>query len=251
MFKINFYIKSFIVISILFINLQVSASTWVTINDLKQSITLLQEKQKDIFKKNPDLSSISDIKDFLKDDLDELKINEVNKIISEYNAYKLNNVNIENYQSQVLLIKKETYKKLTIYVKSEKLDEYLEYIKNNLETVKQDNDIKSEITKKQEILEAKVDAIKEKIKINKDESESNINDIIKSKIDEKLKNIRENKDFKSLDLEKRKYVIEQVIKKVEIRKNEKIKSENPIKEREIYIYEIVLEKLNIFLKELK
>jgi hypothetical protein len=131
------------------------------------------------------------------------------------------------------------------------LDEYLEYIKNNLETVKQDNDIKSEITKKQEILEAKVDAIKEKIKINKDESESNINDIIKSKIDEKLKNIRENKDFKSLDLEKRKYVIEQVIKKVEIRKNEKIKSENPIKEREIYIYEIVLEKLNIFLKELK
>jgi hypothetical protein len=54
-----------------------------------------------------------------------------------------------------------------------------------------------------------------------------------------------------LDLEKRKYVIEQVIKKVEIRKNEKIKSENPIKEREIYIYEIVLEKLNIFLKELK
>ncbi len=251
MLKISFYVKSLIFIVILLNLAQVSASTWVTITELKQSITLLQEKQKDIFIKNPDLSSISDIKVFLKDDLDESQVNEIKKIITEYNTFKENNIDSDNYQSDLLLIKKETYKKLTLYVKSENLDQYLEYIKNNLETIKQEKDIKTEIIKKQEILENKVDAIKIKIKESKDDFENNINDIIKVKIDEKLKIIRENKDFKKLDLEKRKYVIEQIIKKVELKKAEKEKSGNQIKEREFYVYDIVLERLNTFLKEQK
>lgn len=251
MFKINFYIKSLIFIFIAFFQIHVHAASWVTINDLKESISLLQEKQKEIYVKNPDLSSIYDIKGFLKDDLDETKINEINKIISEYNTFKLNYKNTENYETLVLIIKKDTYKKLTVYVKSEKLDEYLEYIKNNLETVKQDMDIRYEIIRKQELLEAKVDAIKEKIIINKTEFETNIIDIINTKIDEKLKIIRDNKDFQALDLKKRKYVIEQIIKKVEFKKEEKLKSWDQVSERELYIYDLVIEKLKIFLTELK
>lgn len=226
-------------------------SSWETINDLKQSISMLQEKQKEIYSKNPDLSSIDDIKSFLKADLTQLQVNEINSIIWEYNAFKVQNKNVDNYQGLLLSIKKETYKKLTIYVNEDKLSNYLEYIKNNLETVKKDIDIKSEITKKQEILEAKVDAIKEKIKENKDEIESNLIDIINIKIEEKLNKIKENKDFQKLSLDNKKYVIDQIIKKVEIKKEEKIKSWNAIKEREIYVYDTLIEKLNEFLKELK
>lgn len=253
MFKISLFIKSFIVLYILFIYSGVFAAswTWVTINELKQSISLLQEKQKEINIKNPDLSSISDIKGFLKDDLNESQISEINKIITEYNTFKTNNINEENYYSQLLTIKKETYKKLTVFVKSEKLNDYLEYIKNNLEKIKQANDLKTEIIRKQEILENKVDAIKIKIQENKDVFENNITDIINTKIDEKLNIIKSNKDFQKLDLEKRKYVIEQIIKKIELKKEEKIKSWNQIKERELYIYDHVIEKLKKFLSELK
>lgn len=227
------------------------SSSWETINELKQSISMLQEKQKEIYIINPDLSSIDDIKIFLKTDLTNEQLEEVNKIIWEYSKYKENIKNVENYQSLLLAKKREIYKNLTIYVNEDKLNNYLEYIKSNLETVKKDIDLKTEILKKQEILEAKVDAIKDKIKENKTEIETSLTEIINVKIDEKLKKLKENKDFIKLDLEKKQYVIEQIIKKVEIKKEEKVKSWNTIKEREIYIYDVLLDKLNVFLKELK
>lgn len=248
MFKLT---KLIFIVFILFLSSSAYSSSWETINDLKQSISMLQEKQKEIYSKNPDLSCIEDIKSFLKADLTQIQVNEINNIIWEYNAFKIQNKNVDNYQSLLLSIKKETYKKLTVYVNEDKLSNYLEYIKNNLETVKKDIDIKSEITKKQEILEAKVDAIKEKIKENKDEIESSLIDIINIKIEEKLNIIKEHKDFQKLNLENKKYVIEQIIKKVEIKKEEKIKSWNAIKEREMYVYDALIEKLNLFLKELK
>lgn len=227
------------------------SSSWETINDLKQSISLLQDKQKEIYINNPDLSSIEDIKWFLKFDLTDDQIIEVNKIIWEYNSYKESIKNDENYQGLLMSKKRETYKNITIYVKQDKLDEYLDYIKNNLETVKKDIDIKSEINKKQELLEAKVDAIKEKIKENKDEVENNLIDIINQKIDEKINNLKNNNDFQKLNLNKKKYVIAQIIKKIEFKKESKIKSWNSIKEREIYVYDTLLDKLKELVDELK
>lgn len=251
MSKIFNYIKFGIVLLLLFIFGSASASTWETIVDLKQSISSLQEKQKAINIKNPDLSGIEDIRWFLKDELYHYQINDINKIISQYNSFKLSVNNLEKYSNEILIVKKETYKKLTPYVKSENLDEFLSYIKNNLETVKQDKSIKIEISKKQVKLEAKVDAIKEKIKENKDEFENNILDIINTKVEEKVNIIKDNNDFNKLDLEKKKYVIAQVIKKLEIKKSEKQNSWNKFKEREIYIYELVIWKLKLFLSELK
>ncbi len=251
MINLWIYIKIFTIIFILSFFGKVSASTWVTIVELKQNIVILQEKQKEIYEKTPDLSSVSDIKIFLKDDLTIDQINEIKKIILDYNDFKTNNINIEDYQNQLLFVKKETYKKLTVYVKNEKLDKFLNYIRDNLETIKQDNLIKDEISKNKEILEEKIDTIKIKIKENKDESENNINDIINIKVDEKIKIIKENKDFQKLALEKRKYIITQVVKKIELKKSKKEKTWNQLNERELYIYDIVIEKLNLFLKELK
>lgn len=251
MIKFSLYVKIiFIVLFILSIFGKVSASTWVTIVELKQNIAMLQEKQKEIYENTPDLSSISDVKEFLKIDLTASQIEEINKIIKDYNDFKLQK-NVQDYDKKLLNIKKETYKKIIVYVDTENLQDYLAYIKESLEAIKQDNLIKDEISKNKEILEEKVTVIKEKIKINKDEFESDINELITTKIDEKLQLFKDNKDFQKLDLEKRQYILEKIIKNVQIKKEKKVSSWITVWKIELYVYDLLIEKLQKFLLELK
>jgi hypothetical protein len=190
---------------------------------LKQNIAILQEKQKDIYQKTPDLSSVSDVKEFLKDDITISQIEEINKIIKDYNEFKVQK-DVLDYEKKLLNIKKETYKKIIIFVDTEKSQDYLDYIKDSLEAIKQDNIIKDEIYKNKEILDEKILVLKEKIKINNDEFESDINVLITTKIDEKLQSFKDNKDFQKLDLEKRKYILDRIIKNVQIKKEKKVSS---------------------------
>ncbi len=251
MINVNKYVKNiFIVLFILSFFGKVSASTWVTIVELKQNIAMLQEKQKEIYQKTPDLSGISDIKEFLKDDLTASQIEEINKIIRDYNDFKIQK-DILDYEKKLLNIKKETYKKIILFVDTEKLQDYLDYIKDSLEAIKQDNFIKDEISKNKEILDEKVTIIKEKIKINKDEFENDINELITTKIDEKLQVFKDNKDFQNLSLEKRKYIIEKIIKNVQMKKEKKVSSWINVWKIELYVYDLLIEKLQEFLLELK
>lgn len=251
MINVNRYVKNiFIVLFILSIFGKVSASTWVTIVELKQNIAMLQEKQKEIYQKTPDLSGISDIKEFLKDDLTVSQIEEINKIIAYYNDFKVQK-DVLDYEKKLLNIKKETYKKIIVFVDTEKLQDYLDYIKDSLEAIKQDNFIKDEISKNKEILDEKMIIIKEKIKNNKDEFENDINELIKVKIDEKLQVFKDNKDFQNLSLEKRKYIIEKIIKNVQMKKEKKVSSWIVVWKIELYVYDLLIEKLQEFLLELK
>ncbi len=250
---INFgrYVKIiFIVLFILSIFGKVSASTWVTIVELKQNIAILQEKQKEIYQKTPDLSSISDVKEFLKDDLTLSQIEEINKIIKDYNDFKVQK-GVLDYEKKLLNIKKETYRKIIVFVDTEKLQDYLDYIKDSLKAIKQNNLIKDEISKNKEILDEKVTIIKEKIKINNDEFENDLNELITTKIDEKLQLFKDNKDFINLSLEKRKYILERIIKNVQIKKEKKVLSRISVWKIELYVYDLLIEKLQIFLLELK
>jgi hypothetical protein len=190
---------------------------------LKQNIAILQEKQKEIYQKTPDLSSISDVKEFLKDDLTLSQIEEINKIIKDYNDFKVQK-GVLDYEKKLLNIKKETYRKIIVFVDTEKLQDYLDYIKDSLKAIKQNNLIKDEISKNKEILDEKVTIIKEKIKINNDEFENDLNELITTKIDEKLQLFKDNKDFINLSLEKRKYILERIIKNVQIKKEKKVLS---------------------------
>ncbi|MFA5917783.1 MAG: hypothetical protein WC850_06130 [Candidatus Gracilibacteria bacterium] len=251
MIKSGRYVKIiFIVLFILSIFGKVSASTGVTIVELKQNIAILQEKQKDIYQKTPDLSSVSDVKEFLKDDITISQIEEINKIIKDYNEFKVQK-DVLDYEKKLLNIKKETYKKIIIFVDTEKSQDYLDYIKDSLEAIKQDNIIKDEIYKNKEILDEKILVLKEKIKINNDEFESDINVLITTKIDEKLQSFKDNKDFQKLDLEKRKYILDRIIKNVQIKKEKKVSSGVNVGKIELYVYDLLIEKLQEFLLELK
>lgn len=251
MINVKRYVKNiFIVLFILSIFGKVSASSWVTIVELKQNIVLLQEKQKEIYEKTPDLSNFNDIQDFLKSDLTVSQIEEINKIIKDYNDFKVQK-NIGDYEKKLLNLKKETYKKIIIFVDTDKLQDYLDYIKDNLEAIKQDNLIKDKISRNKEILDEKIMIIKEKIKNNKDEFENDINELIKVRINEKLQVFKDNKDFQNLSLEKKKYIIEKIIKNVQIKKEKKVSSWVNVWKIELYVYDLLIEKLQEFLLELK
>ena len=105
--------------------------------------------------------------------------------------------------------------------------------------------------KNKEILDEKILVLKEKIKINNDEFESDINVLITTKIDEKLQSFKDNKDFQKLDLEKRKYILDRIIKNVQIKKEKKVSSWVNVWKIELYVYDLLIEKLQEFLLELK
>ncbi|MDD3303144.1 MAG: hypothetical protein PHN31_06330, partial [Candidatus Gracilibacteria bacterium] len=175
------------------------ASSGITINEIKENIKILQEKEKEIFKSDSDLNSISQIQYFLRSDLTKEELEKVNKIISDYNLSKNSYGKDYNLNDAFIKYKKETYKKLSTYVKSEKLQDFLNYIKDSVDVMKQDSFIKTEITKNQELLNTKLTTIQEKIEKNKQEIQNNIKESIRIKVDEKIKVINDNESFKKLD----------------------------------------------------
>jgi len=227
------------------------ASSWITINEIKENIKILQEKEKEIFKSDSDLNSISQIQYFLRSDLTKEELEKVNKIISDYNLAKNSYWKDYNLNDAFIKYKKETYKKLSTYVKSEKLQDFLNYIKDSVDVMKQDSFIKTEITKNQELLNTKLTTIQEKIEKNKQEIQNNIKESIRIKVDEKIKVINDNESFKKLDLDKKKYIIKKIIEHAENKKNNQLLSSSWTLVSQIDLYDIVIEKLNEFLLNLK
>ncbi len=241
-------------ITISFVFLTVSATEVVTIKDLQNNIKILEEKQWEISKKiSSDLWDIWDIKTFLKEALSEKEIHEIKLIITNYNNLKseinLNNNGKEELKKLLLELKRETYKKLIPYIEHSKLEEYLQYIRKNVDILKQWKEINEEIHKNRELLEQKVIILKEKIKTNEDKLKNEIDELINKKIDEKINIIKNNEKFKLLDLEKRKELINKTITKIKnILSKMEIKDEN---KKKIAIYNTVIEKLENVLSELK
>lgn len=250
--KIYIRILIFTLFSVIFFS--VSATEVVTIKELQQNIKVLEEKQGEITKKfSSDLWDIWDIKNFLKDNLSEKEVEEIKLIINNYNKSKENiidnNNNLEDIKQSLLDLKKEVYKKLIPYIEQWNLQDYLNYIKTNVEVFKQWKDLDYEIDKNKELLEQKVSLIKEKIKVHESELKNEIDELINKKIDEKIDIIKNNEKFKILDLEKRKALISKTIEKIKEKLNDiEVTTEN---QKKIDIYNIVIQKLEEVFSELK
>lgn len=252
--NLKFFIKILFIALLSVVFLNVSATEVVTIKELQQNIKVLEEKQWEISKKfSSDLWDIWEIQKFLKERLTETEIEEIKLIISNYNKSKEkitnDNDNIDDIKELLLELKKDVYKKLIPYIEQWKLEDYLDYIKNTVETFKQWKDLDNEIDKNRELLEQKVSLIKEKIKVHENELKNEIDELINKKIDEKINIIRNNEKFKFLVLEKRKALISKTIEKI----NEKLKNIDgtPENQKKIDIYNIVIQKLEEVLVELE
>lgn len=217
-------LKTLLFLYILFLSLNVSAKVEVvTIKDLQNNIKVLEQKQGEISKKfSSDFWDIWEIQKFLKTNLSENEVSEINSIISNYNFSK-DKINLQlndDIKTKKLLLdlKKETYKNLTPYIENSKLNDYLNFIKLNVDIFKQWRELNQEIDKNKELLDKKVTSIKEKIKVHESELNSEITKLINDKIDEKLEIIKNNKKFIVLDLETRKILITKTIEKIILKK---------------------------------
>lgn len=248
MSKFILILKFFVFCFILSIWLVANASG--SISDIKENIRILQEKQSEILKSDVDLYSIWDIENFIRDDLNSKENVELTNIIQNYN-YQSNKLrNSKSNFNNLLDLKRETYKKIWNYVDKSNLWEYLEYIKINIEIAYESNEIENEILKNEELLNNKLTDIKEQISKNKEKIQTNLNDVINSKVDEKINQIKNNENFKKLDLEKKRYIIEKIISYTKNKRTDRNKVSTGTSIKEIDVYYIIIEKLQSFYWEL-
>jgi len=118
-------------------------------------------------------------------------------IIDEYNKNKQNLERELQEKSKQLLDttgirknlleeKKELYKKLTSFIKTNEYSNYLEYIKSDTTIYFERKEIDSDIYRKQEIINTKVNVLEEKIKEHRIYLEESLQRLVESKMDERL-----------------------------------------------------------------
>ncbi len=249
---------------------QLQASTGVTdgandesktIKELHESIKGLKIEKRDLTEKWKELSKENGkITDFIRQELtpDEEKI--IEDILSLYFSQRdaleeelkkisLTLTDAQGVKEEIIKLKLDLYKSLTPYVKVEKLKDYVAYIKNNLEIVIEERNLKEDIYRKEEILWRKVEAVKEKIEANNKMLDEKIRQLIKEKVGEKIQKLLDNPNFVSLENAKKKLVFEATLKKIQEKKESlrKIYDQTTFVEKKIEIYSVVEEKLKEYI----
>lgn len=257
-----------------YLNELVFYDDWISINELKENIDELDKESLNLNNEFKELSTDYKLKTFLRNDLTITQIRKIRKITSEYNDNKskielILYEKIKSFSSTVIERKKlleekrKLYSWLIPYINTSNREEYLEYIRLDAKFFNVQKDISSDIIIKKEILSTKVENIEDKIKEHNDYINKNIKNIIETKLDEKINNLKLNKSFGSLSNKSKIKILDKTIKKI-IEKNNILKSNNNqtstwwlnvVKSdfliKKIEIYDIAIFKLNIFRISLK
>lgn len=161
--------------------------------------------------------------------------------------------NTDSLKEELISSKIELFKKLVPYIKKDKLNEYLIYIKWNIEIEKEEKNIKDEIFRKQSLIDLKITNIKEKIEENRKILEEKIEEAVTIKVEEKIKKILENEKFKALDIDSQRRVFEVTFEKIKEKKEilNNIESKTTIIDKKIEVYNIVEDKLIEVIESIK
>lgn len=225
-----------------------------SLKEIKNNLADLKEEKVNLKQKlNLFIEETWELKKFFKKNLSKEDLSNIKEIVDLYNVYsnkleeqlKKKAKDFENSSEEKSLLLKEklnAYKKLTPYIDVDKLPNYLEYIKGDLIIFKEKKDVNELIYVNEEILNQKVENIKEKIVKNKELLDDKKEEIIKNKIDEKINILKENKKFKNLTNEEKKEIILNIIEKIKI-KIKKIETDwqkNILINKKIDLYNTVL-----------
>lgn len=228
--------------------------------DENKSIKELHEDIKDLKLRKQNILSLWDsfssndgkLRDFIKDDVTEQELSEIEWFVKIFihrkQQIELNN-NLSDINAELVKNKLDFFKSLTGYVKPEKLRDYLEYIKWNIELVKENQEIKDVIIKKEELLDKKVEIIKEKIESNNKLLSDKIVQLVNIKIDEKVSAILKNPRFIALNEVQKKLVFETTLKKI-IEKRvwlQNIHDQTSLLQQKIEIFKVIETKLSQFI----
>ena len=269
--KILFFIFTTLLFTKSFANDLDFIDEWKTIRELKENIENLDKNKIDLDLKIDSFATELYLIDYLKENLTYADFENLKNIISDYNKdrYRLEkifndkSINLKDTKKtkiKLLEVKKELYKNMTPYIKQENYSDYLEYIKSDTSLYSEQKELDSDILRKQEILNNKVETLEKRIVRHKEYIENNLILLVEKKIEEKIFNLNENKDFLALNNDNKINILNKTILKIEsriteLKEIEYIDSVNlyliSSNEKKIEIYNIALEKLEVFMKEYK
>jgi hypothetical protein len=193
---------------------------------------------------------------YFRDNINKDELNKIELLIKQYNNnyYLTKNTllekskNLEDIYDEkkyLLEIKKNLYQWLITYIKKDRFNEYLDFIKWDASILKRENDVKYSLIQNKEVLTTKVTKLEEKIQEQRKIMSHKIKKIVSLEIDKKIDNIKNNPKFIWLSNELQAQVIMKTIEKVEwrIEKTKKLNNQDTILDQKIEIYEILHLKL--------
>lgn len=207
------------------------ASSWdinnVTIRELKEKVIKLQETKKDLkekwdnfnwkywnfslllkkWLKNSDLKYIIEV------------LNDYKDIKSEYNIeLKINSekwLDTTELREKFVKEKKRFFYRLRYFIQEDKINDFIDYVEDNLELIKEDKQIKDDILRENFKLNTKINRIRNSINKNYDILNENLERIISEKINNKIEEISLWVSFNNLTNEWKILFYENIAKKIE------------------------------------
>lgn len=227
-----------------------------TIKQLRENINELESQKRELKEDwEQFLTENGALQDFLKENIPEEDEERLKEIIDLYNIYKAR-VNQELKETQdeeksnelkkeLLRLKQDLYKKLVYFIKTERLDDFLTYVRWDLEVNKKRKDVSEEISEDTKKLEDKVKVIREKIEENKKALDERIRIVIEEKLDEKITKILSDERFSKLSPEAKKQLFLITLEKLRIKRGDftSIKDKTSLVHKKIETYNIIEEKL--------
>lgn len=247
--------------------------TGKTIKELNNSIKILDNEKNKIENDFSELNTDLKLKTFLRKNISRFEFNKIKELVINYNKNekKLNEkllleakkwLDIKNTRKKLLENKRIFYNWLIPFININHKKEYLEYVKRDAELFKKKNIIFVDIEVKKYILDNKVSRIESEIKKHKDYINKSIKNIIDTRLEQKINNLKNNDWFKFLSNESKVKVLEKTIRKIKIKLSNYtnkinlswtwINQENTNIDNKLETYKIAIEKLenfkNIYIK---
>jgi len=240
-----------------------SGNTNQSIKELKNWLLELNRNKNELEIEFFLLNQNEKLKEFFKDDLKKSDIKEIKQIINNYLDIKKDiNVkikikaseflNTQKERNKLLNEKKQFYKDLTPFVKKYKINEYLDYIAQDVKILKEQGEISEKFIIKNEIMVNKVEIIEEKIKEHREYLDEKFNFLVNNLISEKTNKLINSDNFTKLDNITKKIVINKILIKIHITISnlEKKVDKTDALVKKLEIYQRVYSKFNEILNEL-
>ncbi len=224
-----------------------------SMKELNSNIQKLEEKKEIL---DSEWSFLKDklgwIQDFINPNLSVEESNKLEQLAYAYYSKKKeldiklieeikNKLDTTQTKTALIELKKDFYKDLTAFISPEKLSEFVEYIKWDIELNEKNKEIKEELYKEKVELKEKVDSLKEKIEEHKQEIDQRLTQIIHTKLSEKLAEIQANPQYQNLPQEKKILFFKKTIDSAAAKrlKLEALTEKTAIIQKKIEIYSIM------------
>lgn len=238
---------------------------WKTIRELKENLVELDKEKDNIIDDINNIISIDQLKDFFVLNLTINNYSELESIVEKYNENRIllekkfywiakNLKSTDELKNQLIENKKDLYKKLVPYIRLDKKDEYLGYVKSDTLYYNEKKEIDASIIRNQELITNKVSSLEEKIKRHNTFLEERFSNLVEVRLNQKILQISQNQNFIELGSEAKIRVLEKTIYKIKDKISNFDENEQLslwLTDQKIQIYKIAIKKLEDFQGEIK